>query len=112
MIFNKNNVFLDISEVNDSSDPIPISIAIPYYNCTQSNNTINVSVIQASIRDYNAMQVVLNQDQFGTLDNDSVIIVIQVNRTSVKLLQFTKEFYCFLCVYSGAHPINVPSPSN
>lgn len=38
----------------------------------------NVSEMRASIRNYNAMQVVLNEDQYGPLDNDSVIIVVQV----------------------------------
>lgn len=38
----------------------------------------NISDMRATIRHYNAMQMVLNEDQFGPLDNDSVIIVVQV----------------------------------
>lgn len=69
--------------------------------------------MRATIRQYNAMQVVLNEDQFGPLDNDSVIIVIQV--------------ICTMCAYrvdlfminihfrvdpTGSLPNHVPSPFN
>lgn len=38
----------------------------------------NISEMQRSIARYNAMQFVINEDIFGPLDNDSVIIVVQV----------------------------------
>lgn len=56
------------------------------------------------------MQVVLNEDQFGPLDNDSVILVIQVSafivvvyRIDIKLGQL---------ISTGAHPNHVPSSLN
>lgn len=67
--FNNNYDFCIVSVVNGSA-PIPFA---------QSHHALNVSDMRASIRHYNAMQVVLNEDQFGPLENDSVIIVIQVS---------------------------------
>lgn len=39
----------------------------------------NCSEMQRAIRHYNELQMVLNEDQFGPLENDSVIIVVQVH---------------------------------
>lgn len=54
----------------------------------QAIHAPNISEMRASIQHYNALQVVLNEDQFGPLDNDSVIIVVQVN---------SKIIYTFQC---------------
>jgi len=39
----------------------------------------NITEIKRQIIRYNEMQLVLNEDTFGPLQNDSVIIVIQVS---------------------------------
>lgn len=40
----------------------------------------NISEILRHIARYNEMQMVLNEDQFGPLQNNSVIIIVQVSR--------------------------------
>lgn len=39
----------------------------------------NITEMQRAIKHYNELQMVLNEDQFGPLENDSVIIVVQVH---------------------------------
>ena len=43
------------------------------------NSNSNISDILRNINRYNEMQTVLNEETFGPLPNDSVIIVVQVN---------------------------------
>ncbi|KAF5278706.1 hypothetical protein FQA39_LY18366 [Lamprigera yunnana] len=55
--------------VNGSSN-----INAPYYK-----STINISEITKNIIQYNVQQMVHNEDIFGPLQNDSVVIVVQVH---------------------------------
>lgn len=51
-------------------------------NSIQTSNythNFNISDIQQLIARYNDMQLVLNEDIFGPLQNDSVIVVVQVS---------------------------------
>ncbi len=41
--------------------------------------SINISDIKRNIECYNKYQMILNEEAFGTLQNDSVVIVIQVS---------------------------------
>lgn len=43
-------------------------------------HNFNISDIQQLIARYNDMQLVLNEDIFGPLQNDSVIVVVQVSK--------------------------------
>lgn len=44
----------------------------------------NITEIKRQIIRYNDMQLVLNEDAFGPLQNDSVIIVIQVSSSLIR----------------------------
>ncbi|XP_021711990.1 uncharacterized protein LOC110680498, partial [Aedes aegypti] len=45
----------------------------------------NISEILRMINRYNELQTILNEDIFGPLQNDSVIIVVQVSTSSVRV---------------------------
>lgn len=49
-----------------------------FSNGGESGTSSNISEIKQSIARYNDAQMVLNEDQFGPLLNDSVIVVVQV----------------------------------
>lgn len=51
----------------------------------QSSNVIEML---RNIARYNELQSVLNEDLFGPLQNDSVIIVVQVNHNTLMLITF------------------------
>lgn len=53
----------------------------------------NISEMLRHIARYNDMQVVLNEDQFGSLQNDSVIIVVQVSKNPILQALFFLLFY-------------------
>lgn len=62
---------------------------------TQSSNVIEML---RSIARYNELQSILNEDLFGPLQNDSVIIVVQVNKTNAIIqMLFTFLFYFVRC---------------
>lgn len=50
-------------------------------NLTEENARVllNISEIQANIKKYNDMQYVHNEDIYGPLQNDSLIVVVQVS---------------------------------
>jgi hypothetical protein len=53
-------------------------------NSSHANNndkypSINISDIKRNIERYNEYQTILNEEAFGPLQNDSVVIVIQVS---------------------------------
>lgn len=54
-------------------------------NSSQATNNdryqaINISDIQRSIERYNEYQTIINEDVFGPLQNDSIVIVVQVHK--------------------------------
>lgn len=49
------------------------------YNLYSYKYTPNISEIKRSIAQYNLQQIVYNENQFEPLQNDSIVIVIQVN---------------------------------
>ncbi|XP_044257042.1 alpha-1,6-mannosyl-glycoprotein 2-beta-N-acetylglucosaminyltransferase isoform X3 [Tribolium madens] len=48
-------------------------------NSAYSKGTLNISDIKRNIAQYNLQQTVYNEDIFGPLQNDSVVIVIQIH---------------------------------
>lgn len=60
-----------------------------------STRSPNVAEMLRNIARYNELQSVLNEDLFGPLQNDSVIIVVQVNKMIPCFCRF-----CSYCDYS------------
>lgn len=50
-------------------------------NTVYSRIPLNISEIKRNVAQYNLQQIVYNEDIFGPLQNDSVVIVIQVSKT-------------------------------
>lgn len=71
----------------------------------------NITEILRCIKHYNDMQLVHNEDQFGPLENDSVIIVIQVKQSAV--LKQMRIYYQFKFVLrAGSHSHHILAASN
>jgi hypothetical protein len=56
-------------------------------NTAYNKWTLNISDIKRNIAQYNLQQTVYNEDIFGPLQNDSVVIVIQVPTYIVSLFE-------------------------
>lgn len=59
---------------------------------TQSSNVIEML---RNIARYNELQSILNEDLFGPLQNDSVIIVVQVTKTNAIIRMLITPFFLF-----------------
>lgn len=63
---------------------------------------LNITDIRRSIERYNEAQQVLNEELFGPVQNDSLIIVVQVRHSLLPLcLHSTRSAYCEPPVLSG-----------
>lgn len=55
-------------------------------NSNDNTQTHNIDEIRRNIARYNELQSILNEDLFGPLQNDSVIIVVQVSKQADRSL--------------------------
>lgn len=68
---------------------------------SQVQNVLDIENVRLNIENYNKMQTVLNEDIFGPLQNDSLVIVVQVSYIYVPICTeasvFEKSTVCKSC---------------